>query len=321
MINEMKKFIFLMLSGLMMGFGIRYPHYQWEQVVKPGNGSFQENWKEGKWPMGIMPLIGFENKLWMIGQKLYWSSENGINWNANTKTDWGERHGMAIVYFKDKFWMFGGMRSWDDFRNDIWVSSNGKQWQKVNDHAVWEPRRDHKVIIFKDKLWLIGGAISSGKANQTPTQFLNDVWSSTDGINWALEQENAPWKGSDNLKSLVFRDKIWIIGGGESNDVWNYSGGKQWEQISSHAPWKQRRGNGVLVFDDELWTFGGINHNDVWHSPDGKEWKKMNEPSPWSSRSTEYSIAFKNKLWIFSGKTGRADSWAGDIWTLSSLIK
>lgn len=29
-------------------------------------------------------------------------------------------------------------------------------------------------------------------------------------------------------------------------------------------------------------------------------------------------LSFKNRLWLFSGKTGREDSWAGDIWTLNN---
>jgi hypothetical protein len=43
--------------------------------------------------------------------------------------------------------------------------------------------------------------------------------------------------------------------------------------------------------------------------------------APWSTRAAHYSIVFDNKLWIFSGKTGRADSQTGDIWTMSRKME
>ncbi len=207
-------------------------HYKWEKIVKPGNGSFQESWKEGKWPMGIIPVIGFENKLWMSG----------------------------------------GMQNWDNFKNDVWFSSDGKKWEKVVEKAKWQARIKHNTVVFKNKLWLIGGAVSSGKSNQVPTRFFSDVWSSQDGINWKKELATAPWPARHDAKVFVFKDKLWLIGGAGLNDVWFSSNGVQWAQLNEHAPW--------------------------------------------STRTTDCSVTFKNKLWIFSGKTGREDSWAGEIWTL-----
>jgi hypothetical protein len=32
-------------------------------------------------------------------------------------------------------------------------------------------------------------------------------------------------------------------------------------------------------------------------------------------------VVFKNKLWIYGGKTGREDSWAGDVWTMEAALK
>ena len=61
---------------------------------------------------------------------------------------------------------------------------------------------------------------------------------------------------------------------------------------------------------------GGIDRNDVWSSTDGKEWKLEFAAAPWSKRSTFYSAVFNDRIWLFSGKTGREDSWAGDIWAL-----
>jgi hypothetical protein len=65
-----------------------------------------------------------------------------------------------------------------------------------------------------------------------------------------------------------------------------------------------------------MWIFGGRGLNDVWYSSDGKHWRIAFAHAPWSTRTTIHSVVFDNKLWIFGGKTGREDSWAGDVWIM-----
>ena len=291
--------------------------YEWQNIVTHGGGCFPPNCVEGKFAMAVLPLVAFDGNLYSIGDKSVWLSGDGLTWNSQPKTDWGTRHGMRFAFFKNKLWMTGGMQAWDDFRNDVWFSDNGRDWKKAVSNAAWVPRRNHGLVVFHDKLWILGGALSSGRSDQTPTQFLSDVWSSEDGMNWKLVTQNAPWADRDTPVSLVFDNKMWIIGGGVRRDVWSSADGKNWTLITGQAPWVGRKGNGGLVFDGEMWIFGGMDLNDVWHSSNGKDWKLAFRNAPWSTRTTFYSIAFKNKLWLFSGKTGREDSWAGDIWVMS----
>lgn len=298
----------------------RHTDYEWKQVVKPGNGSFQEKWKDGKWPMALVPIIAFENKLWMIGHNKSWSSADGIRWAVHQKTDWGERYGMSYAFYKNKLWMLGGMRTWNDFRNDVWASADGKTWTQVVIKANWQPRRGQHLIVFKNKLWLIGGELSSGSPDQTPSEFLNDVWSSEDGINWIQESVLIPGVPKNNRHVIVFHNKLWMISTIEKK-IFNSPDGKNWGLVAEKLPWRERQGNGLLLFNDKLWIFGGIERNDSWFSADGIEWQQLNEHAHWSPRSTYYSIVFNNKLWIFSGKTGREDSWSGDVWTLEQNQK
>ena len=298
-------------------------NYEWQKAVPPGRGCFQPDCREGQFPMAILPLVAFENKLWSIGDSRVWTSADGVAWQSQPKTDWGERYGMRFVFFKDRLWMMGGMKTWDDFLSDVWTSSDGKEWRQVVSKAAWSPRRGHGAVVFKDKLWILGGALSSGRANELPTRFLNDVWSSPDGVNWTLATANAPWSARDSHTTLVFNNQIWVIGGGvrgKSCDVWSSADGVNWTLVTANAPWGERHGNGGLVFDGKIWIFGGIEKNDVWHSSDGKRWQREFEHAPWSTRSAMYSVAFNNKLWIFSGKTGRSDTQSGDIWTMGKRI-
>lgn len=289
---------------------------KWSQMAEK-KGCFLPNCQSGQFPMAVVPLVGFDNQLYSISDKSVWTSPNGISWNSQPKTDWGARHGMRFAFFKNKIWMLGGMKTWDDFRNDVWVSEDGKNWTQTISKAKWSPRRGHGLVVFKNKLWLLGGSLSSGRSNQTPTQALNDVWNSADGKTWSQVTANAPWSAREIGAVLVFDHKLWMIGGDNQRDVWSSADGKNWVLMTADAGWGERVGNGGLVFDGKIWIFGGVGKNDVWNSADGKNWQMVFANSPWSNRNAAYSVVFNDKLWLFSGKTGREDSWDGNIWAMS----
>lgn len=306
--------------------------YVWAQAIAPGKGCWpdcaegQWCWPKscshyGEWPMTIVPLVAF-GKLWMIGGKSVWSSQDGLRWKyAQSNAQWGERYGMTGALFKNRIWRMGGMEmSWDNFKNDVWSSSDGLDWKLATRHAGWSPRRGHSTLVFDEQLWVLGGAESSGHPRQLPTKNLNDVWSSRDGINWAKVTDRAPWSGSHN--SVVFRNKMWVIG---SEGVWSSRDGRNWARAVSPERWLERGGNGAagcLVFDEKIWFFGGRQPtgtlNDVWSSNDGIDWQQVAAHAPWTPRGTEYSVVFNNKLWIFGGKTGREeDGFSVDVWHMT----
>ena len=290
--------------------------YQWTKVAEAGNGCFAPKCREGQFAMAIKPIEAFGGKLFLIGDKEVWISENATSWRSQSKIAWGERYGMQFAFFRGKLWMLGGMRTWDDFRNDVWSSENGTEWKQVLANAPWSRRRWHSVVVFDDRLWVIGGALSSGRPDKTPTEFVNDVWSSADGIDWRLEGGRTPLVFESGLSTVVFRGQIFAISG--TGQVWSSRNAKNWKLIARDLPWAGG-GSGVLVFDERIWVLGGINRNDAWSSADGRAWKSEYAVAPWSKRSTEYSVVFKDKIWLYSGKTGREDSWDGAIWAMSRI--
>lgn len=290
--------------------------YEWQNHAVSGKGCFPPNCSDGQFPMAVVPLVAFDGNLYSIGDKRVWTSTDGLNWSSQPKTDWDERYGMQFAFFRNKLWMFGGMKTWADFRNDVWSSADGINWQKVTNKAPWSPRRGHKVLVFNNKLWLIGGSVSSGRVDETPTRFLSDVWVSETGADWKQVTANAPWNANDNPVCLEFNDKIYVITLGTSQKVWSSADGEAWTLVADSIPIGERAGSGVLVFDGKIWVFGGVEKNDTWYTSDGKNWTAAGR-APWSSRNAVYSVVYNNKLWLFSGKTGRADSWSGDIWAMS----
>ena len=73
-------------------------------------------------------------------------------------------------------------------------------------------------------MWVIGGFDDVGNR-------LNDIWYSTDGIDWTQATVNADWGERRGHTSVVFDSKMWVMGGATSGgryaDVWSSPGG-QW---------------------------------------------------------------------------------------------
>jgi hypothetical protein len=42
-----------------------------------------------------------------------------------------------------------------------------------------------------------------------------EVWRSTDGLNWELVTSQAPWSARSGASAIVFRDRLYLIGGGQ----------------------------------------------------------------------------------------------------------
>ncbi len=263
-----------------------------------------------------LPLMATSDKtLMIIGDKSLWTSHNGLEWSMADKTDWGIRHGAAYAQFNNQFIMTGGMRSWGNFFNDTWVSRDGVNW--VQHPSPWPARRGHAMVEFIGKIWLIGGMVSSGKDNELPSQHLTDVWSTEDGIHWKQEMQDGPWHDGGDFFVQVMNDRLFMIRT-TPGSVWSSYDGKHWRLLVTGTSWGSRRGAGAMTFDNKLWVFGGMDLHDVWNSGNGINWHLQTSAAPWSPRSANYCVVFKNKLWIFGGKTGRSDSWSGDIWAMGS---
>ena len=313
------------LSGGATEITVASDRYQWQQMLPPGHGRFQERWQPGKWPMGVAVNLAFDGHLWMVGQKWAWSSSDGVRWTGYAKQDWGERISISYFFFDNKLWAAGGMmydQPVTGFRNDIWNSTDGKNWLQVSEKADWQPRRSPRIITFKNKLWLFGGAVESAP-NKSPARFLNDVWISEDGLKWSQMTGTKMWTPRSPAHILVFKNSLWMIGSEGSTEVWRSDDGMSWTQIASEAPWASRHAYGTAVFDDKIWVYGGQRTpgnaaalNDVWYTADGVHWSRA-EDAPWSPRLPWSSIVFKDRLWIFGGKPGRRQGNADDIWAFS----
>ncbi|MHC5544476.1 Kelch repeat-containing protein, partial [Singulisphaera rosea] len=161
-------------------------------------------------------------------------------------------------------------------KNDVWSSADGKAWKLEAAHAPWSPRAYHAAVVHDDKIWVLGGG------NYVPKyQALNDVWSSPDGVNWTRAVENAPWNPRIWFSSVVYRGRIWVLGGWSNNpsknwgDVWSSKDGVHWDQLKSNVSWKERHEHSTYVFQDKIWVAGGHAQplsSEVWSLDVPKDW-------------------------------------------------
>jgi hypothetical protein len=285
--------------------------------------------------------VVFNNKMWLFGgvgiaQETpritftslndVWVSENGKTWTKTTSTV-PARSGHSMVVFNEKLWLIGGYASsWGTYKNDVWCSSDGVSWTCVRDSAAFSPRIFHSSVVFNNKMWVIGGL--------TRISPMSDVWSSIDGVIWekALEaSEAAGFPARCYHSSLVYADKLWVIGGRDTgynpiNDVWCSSDGATWTKATAGADFSPRQGHTGLVYDKKIWVIGGYGFDsydmakDIWNSADGATWIQAEDSIHFAPRAFHSSVVFKNRMWVIAGKTGNT-TLANDVWRTGAFAK
>jgi hypothetical protein len=222
------------------------------------------------WRMG-----GFEkkgNRFLPISE--IWSSLDGRNWTlAIAAPAWRARGGGALVVHNGKLWLLGGTQHQKNEGdqptfNDVWSTENGVDWTEVTPEAPWKARAFHSAIEHDGRIWIIGG----GHWGKSPILY-NDVWSSSDGINWEEHASEAAWRGRIWATAASYAGLIWVMGGfiakprSGANDIWYSTDGSNWNPYLSTPKWPPRVSLCSIVFNDRLWILAGSNGdyiNDVW---------------------------------------------------------
>jgi leucine-zipper-like transcriptional regulator 1 len=133
---------------------------------------------------------------------------------------------------------------------------------------------------------------------------------------WHCATTSAAWSGRYGHTSVVFDNKIWVLGGGYegrfNNDVWYSTDGVNWFCATDSAGWSKRGYHTSVVFNNKIWVLGGrdpYNRNDVWYSTDGVNWTQATPSAGWSGRWEHTSIVFDNKIWVLGAGESGDDIW------------
>ena len=231
--------------------------------------------------------------------------ETGKYWTRATDTaSTNGRDNHSSVVFDGRIWLIGGNSDMTS-RNDVWSSSDGTNWTQATASAPWTARSAHTSVVFDNQIWVIGGEYWQG----VKSDYQNDVWCSSDGINWTQATAAAPWSARSSQTSVVFDGKIWVMGGVGSNqsltnDVWYSSDEIDWTQATASAQWSGRENHTSVVFDDKIWALGGYDgahKRDVWYSGDFVVHDfngDLHSDLLWHNRDNG-----QNAIWLMSGAT------------------
>ena len=255
-----------------------------------------------EWPPRNLPTcLVYDGKMWLMGgsdqiqrksvtYNDVWNSTDGQNWNLVTpNAAWSARSAASSLVFNGKMWIFGGMDApWRGapgarppglssmgkygraHNHDVWYSTDGIGWEQAADYAPWSDRAMHSSVVFDNKMWVIGGGVYDESYYRNTVVNYNDVWFSTDGENWTEATGHAGWPARRFHRSVVYEDKMWVIGGnnyGNRNDTWYSSDGEHWSRLKSDQLWSVRHEPACLVYRDKLWLLGGFGqelYNDIW---------------------------------------------------------
>lgn len=248
----------------------------WKHSDLPTTLAFGDKlWIMGGWHNGRLPGASASNEVWASG--------DGARWEQVTaQAPWSPRLGAAGVVFQNKMFLLGGVERYYDgearhLKNDVWCSEDGKSWRQLTASAPWQGRAYHAAAVLDDRLYLFGGG------NYTPGYFaLNDVWSSSDGVHWEQVTESAAWAPRIWFSGVVYRDRLWVLGGWSNNpfqnwnDVWHSSDGRNWTELKADNVWARRHEHSAYVFQDALWVVAGHAQplqSDVWRLKLPANWK------------------------------------------------
>ncbi|WP_281768938.1 kelch repeat-containing protein [Methanoculleus bourgensis] len=157
---------------------------------------------------------------------IWQSTDYGKTWEeVNPSAGWPARRSHTSVAMPDGgIVLMGGYDDDNNFLNDTWLSTDyGEHWELVNASSGWSGRAYHTSVAMPDgSIVLMGG-------EDDDSEYLNDIWRSTDGGATWTQLPDAGWTGRSCHTSVAMPDGSIVLMGGEGydyieylNDVWRF---------------------------------------------------------------------------------------------------
>lgn len=231
---------------------------------------------------GVAPdlMYGMAN----ISGMFAYSSEDGENWTAITPviTPTPLMSGYVDTkYFVsgDKLVYIGGlgvMFSQMQYAGMIVTSADGTNWtveMEASSAAEYvegiKNRNGSATYTFKGKHYVAAG-FKNYLGEPNPDWYFNSVYSSADGLAWAIESDNCGISGLWNARVAGTDEVLYMVGGetqdsegkrSVSNKVYRSTDGVNWAELSGDiamsANFAGRQRPCLVVDGDILWIFGG----------------------------------------------------------------
>ncbi len=183
-----------------------------------------------------------------------WRSPDGVQWEQMTaEAPWAGRAGLSAAVLGDHIYVMGGSQNDDSsiigeggpariYFNDVWRSTDGSEWEQMNEAAPWEPRAGGFVVASGDWLYLFGGedGFTCTPLPDCEPPYFNDVWRTTDGATWELVTPSAGWSPRPGHVCELLEDQFVCFGGfglvENPVDIWTSADGADWSELDA-IPW------------------------------------------------------------------------------------
>ncbi len=299
--------------------------YSWTRVTE-----------SAAYPVGYnYPVFVANNRMWAFHNDGIWYSTDAKNWTkAKLPLVRRNPYEARYVQFNNAVYALGqNQGNYVDgikFSSIVRRTTDFEKWEVVAEKSNLPDRVFYGSVVFDGKIWLLGGF--DGK------DYYNDVWNSSDGVSWTRVSPRAAWspRNVGHIgNAVVFRNRIWIIGGGviegdrtnnpKSNDeIWSSANGVKWT-LETDKPNISALGT-PIVFDEKLWLVGANRGDGNFArsslvTTDGVTWRE--ESAPWSPRGYVATWVFDNKLYITGGKYGGTKNqpnfiYSNDVWSMTA---
>jgi len=275
-------------------------------------------------------------------------------------------------------WLRGGTPGGTDLVYDLWHSANGKNWKYFGKSEDFHSYSSLVSVDAKSLLAIGAGSVyrfqepnwvkladnqpfhlpqAAVVLNKTiicldidPVRVQDGkqkarLWASEDGgKTWKRINENAPFGPRRPTAMVVFKGKIWVIGGVEDedrppratewypwkmhNDVWySADGGLSWKKSNVEQRWQPRNWAGFACDEERIWIVGGFDNflqdrvsdlNDVWFTTDGEIWVSQGRGT-FTPRHAPTCYIHGGYLWVVAGKektSPTTGSHTNEVWRL-----
>ncbi|MCK5537654.1 MAG: hypothetical protein KAI79_12565 [Bacteroidales bacterium] len=343
----------------------------WQQIVK--NAEWENRYDH--------EAIAFNNKLWVIGgynpgqvkgdtyYEDVWSSDDGKSWKlVIDDAPWLGRRGHELVVFNDgagdAIYLIGGFsvdeaNGYRQYNNDVWKTTDGENWTLIKKRTYpelssvqdWFPRMHHSCVVAThggiNYIYLIAGkTMLENHESRYATEYFNDVWRSTDGINWELLVSNDFGIRAELAATVGVNNQLYINGGvhgiifeAEGNAthpitnwqaLWTSSDGENWSDLRDSTivedRYLYRSAHQMVFYKDLVWSlpgktisnehymFASDSYYPSWTYDSNGYWGLDSKGVAIDARHSYDAFVWKDKIWIFGGFTATYGQ-SNDVWT------
>lgn|GEM_PF-3572621 len=264
-------------------------------------------------------------------------------WHLGTASpSFGRLFDLKPVVFQNALWLFGKTQAAENStKTQIWKSTDGLQWNKVNDSLVL-PTGAHSsttfsVTAYRDTLWLMGD-----HADEATGVRYNYLRKSVDGVTWTAASDrflptNAPRRNFPPIEVdsaridfafLTLGTRLLVVGGAGASTGWGTLPGYFSEDGASWQPLPLTYENACCpdrdlpqgyalynapthaVHQNRIWTAGGmrvefsigwIYNAEMWSSGDGGLWRWAAATPPPLPRYGHSLTSHAGALWMVAG--------------------